>query len=576
MSAGSLRSLSAPSASGHRRIGRPIVVLLVILFASLGALPAYAHATLIDTDPADGARLDQAPAVVTLSFNEPVSVVPEAMVLFSHDEPPLPLTASAFDKIVTIVMPDLAMDRRYTVSWSIISNDGHPVSGTLSFEVGDPPEAAVTQPSQPAGSPLVAGAHALTTGVWYAALLLVAGLLAFQVLCARRSARPTGPSLMRLTGIGALVGSVAVLLLLPLQALRVAESTPGGAAPWSSLIGWRPVLTAGMTCAGLMVTALLAGCGRIVPALAAAAVALASPLGTGHSAAVGPVWLMVIGDLVHLAAGAIWAGGVLGLALHLRATQAAGASAGDHFGKSVDDGSGIRDAARVTQRFSTAAAAALVAVGLSGTTMAVLIVPTWGALTGTGYGRLLLVKIGVVALVVALGAWNRFRLIPTLERAGSDCCGTLLRVVRAEAVLLAAVALLTGVLVNQSPSGPARIDSSSTVADAAADGTVTGEGDGLVVRGNLTPMPDGSSQLRFTAYDANDVQVHPIEPPTVTTHLPAQNLGPTRYESRDSPTDLHGTYLVDLMTPVPGRWEVLIGIRLSTFDQQTVRLEMAL
>lgn len=77
MSVGSLRSLSTPHSAGW--IGWPLAVLLVILCTSLGALPAYAHATLIATDPADGARLDQAPATVALSFNEPVSVVPEAV-----------------------------------------------------------------------------------------------------------------------------------------------------------------------------------------------------------------------------------------------------------------------------------------------------------------------------------------------------------------------------------------------------------------------------------------------------------------------------------------------------------------
>ena len=40
----------------------------------LGAAPAAAHASLVSIDPADGARLDESPEVVTLTFSEPVSV----------------------------------------------------------------------------------------------------------------------------------------------------------------------------------------------------------------------------------------------------------------------------------------------------------------------------------------------------------------------------------------------------------------------------------------------------------------------------------------------------------------------
>ena len=74
-------------------------------------------------------------------------------------------------------------------------------------------------------------------------------------------------------------------------------------------------------------------------------------------------------------------------------------------------------AAALVSRFSTAAAAVLAALVLSGAFLAWRIVGSWDALLTDGYGQLLLVKIGVAALAVAIAAYNRFRLLPRMTAA---------------------------------------------------------------------------------------------------------------------------------------------------------------
>ena len=81
----------------------------------------------------------------------------------------------------------------------------------------------------------------------------------------------------------------------------------------------------------------------------------------------------------------------------------------------------------------------------AGVGMAWIILPGWSELTDTGYGLALLVKVGLVAVVVALAAYNRFRLVVSMSRR-------LAYTVTAELVLLLAVVGVTAVLVTRSPT----------------------------------------------------------------------------------------------------------------------------
>lgn len=534
--------------------------LVALLIAVLGAAPAYAHATLLRTDPGQGARVDHAPGEVRLTFSEPVTPVPDAVRLIGTAQ--VVLRARTVDAVVVVSLPPLAPDARYAVAWRVVSTDGHPISGLLAFSVGDPPPApAVPVPGPPVDRPLVAWALILMTGMWYAALLLVAGLLAFRVVCVRETR-----SADRLVPVLAVVGGVAALALMGLLPLSLAAEVPGDLASGWVAAGWRTPVAAALTCIGLGAVLFLRRRGRTVPALAAAAVALGSPVLTGHSASVTPAWLMIGGDLVHLAAAAVWSGGVLGLVLHLRAARRS-------------DGP-IRDAALTVRRFSTMAAGALVAVGLTGVVMAALILPDPGSLLTTAFGRVLLVKVALVAVAAVLGGWNRLRLIPVLEdsSAAAPHWRVLHRILRIEAGVLVTVMAVAGVLVHQNPEGAGGRQQPWTAELGSKTGpmAVRGRSERLVIIGTAAPTGGGTTQLTFTVADPSGEQIHPIEPPSVSAALPDKGIGPTRYESRESPTDPHGTYLVDLDTPLPGRWEVLIGVRLSTFAQETVRVDLDL
>jgi methionine-rich copper-binding protein CopC len=96
---------------------------------------AFAHTHLVKADPADGSSLKAAPTKFVLTFAEPAKLT--ALSLQKDAEPvkkvgPLPTTASAQ---ISIPAPPLTAGK-YTLSWRVVSNDGHVMPGKLSFTVG--------------------------------------------------------------------------------------------------------------------------------------------------------------------------------------------------------------------------------------------------------------------------------------------------------------------------------------------------------------------------------------------------------------------------------------------------------
>lgn len=133
-------------------------VLACALAALLFCAPAGAHALLTGSDPADGAQLDQAPAAVTLTFNETPQQQFSTVVVTGPDgrdhvvgEP----TISGRD--LRVAVDGLDVSGAYTVAYRIVSTDGHPVSGqyrfTLTLPASLPASAAETTSAAPITEP---------------------------------------------------------------------------------------------------------------------------------------------------------------------------------------------------------------------------------------------------------------------------------------------------------------------------------------------------------------------------------------------------------------------------------------
>src|SRR3954468_18032481 len=150
------------------RRGRAVVAGFIALLIALAlASEAYAHASLVKASPADGAVVPVAPAVLSLTFNEPVS--PLVIRLIGPDGASIePGAVVAENETVTVTAPALLQRGTYVLSWRVISSDGHPVGGSLLFSIGAPS----AQPAAEADR----GERGVRPAVWAAKVVLYAAL----------------------------------------------------------------------------------------------------------------------------------------------------------------------------------------------------------------------------------------------------------------------------------------------------------------------------------------------------------------------------------------------------------------
>jgi copper transport protein len=267
----------------------------------------------------------------------------------------------------------------------------------------------------------------------------------------------------------------------------------------------------------------------------------------GHTTTSDPRWLVTMSDVVHVAAGAVWLGGLVGVAVTLRARR----------------GEAAASAAPMVGRFSSLAALSVLAIAAAGFLLGWREVRALSALTSTTYGKVLLAKVAVVAAVALLGAWNRFRLVPAMTSAPKKAGALLDRFVRIEAGALLGALALTAVLVNVTPA-----------ATAAGLGTIFSDtvpfGDGSV---NVVVDPNqaGRNEIHLYLFDqAGRVSDEVYDEMTLRLSLPAAELGPLEREpfvAGPGHYQLDGSDL-----SIPGDWTIEVVARVNRFDQLTAEV----
>lgn len=119
----------------------------VVAGLALGASPASAHAALAGTDPEDGSSLQTLPETVTFTFTENVGNVNVAVQ--SPDGAQMQLSdVVAVDNTASATLTDPGQRGTYTASYRVVSADGHPISGTVTFDVvtGETVDQVETEP----------------------------------------------------------------------------------------------------------------------------------------------------------------------------------------------------------------------------------------------------------------------------------------------------------------------------------------------------------------------------------------------------------------------------------------------
>lgn len=116
-----------------------LALTLTTLLTFSGAQGARAHDQLISTNPADRSSLDTAPDKLTLKFSAKLLNLGHELVLAdaqggNWSEGKASLEGENLIQPVKLGMPA----GQYEARWRVVSSDGHPISGSFRFAVGEP------------------------------------------------------------------------------------------------------------------------------------------------------------------------------------------------------------------------------------------------------------------------------------------------------------------------------------------------------------------------------------------------------------------------------------------------------
>ncbi|UPZ30063.1 copper resistance protein CopC [Streptomyces sp. LRE541] len=389
------------------RVRTLLLLLLAVTGALLaGAVPVSAHAALTGSDPQQGAVVAEAPAQVSLTFSEQVAISDSSVRVLDPKGKRVDTGKSSGQggNTYAVKLHSGLPDGTFTVTYQVVSADSHPVSGAFTFSIGAPSTTTVAVSDQEAGGGIVGGLYGFARYVSYAGFILLVGGSAFVLACWQRGTGVRAVQRLVVSGWLALTGATLAMLMLrgsytgsgkfgdifDLNLLSQVLQTKTGAALVSRLL---------LLAAAALFIAVLFGAyekredeeekgdltfglaigGFVVAAGLAATWAMAEHASTGLQAGIA-----MPADVLHLLAVAVWLGGLSTLLVVLYRAPSIERSA--------------------VQRFSQVAFGSVAVLVVTGIYQSWRQVGSWSALTGTWYGQLLMIKVGLVVVLVGI-AW---------------------------------------------------------------------------------------------------------------------------------------------------------------------------
>lgn len=394
---------------------------------------------------AGGVSAPPAAREVVVSFQEPVEAAFLDVRVVNADGRVIAASTSrdGVDPALVRVPGIRPAEEPIRLVWRALSQDGDIIRGD-----GPLPRGAEGLPRDAEFRPLVVVGRLLTIG----AAVVLLGLAVLRVWVAAG----VEPDVMRFpawwrTWWSAAAAGAMGLLVAPVGHLRELGLGFGEAGTLLGETRWGVAWLA--QAAALTVAAFVARAVRGAPRLptgaagilvACPALALAAVGWSGHASGGNDRAIGIGADVLHGWATAAWLGGLVGLMVLVVPAL-----------RRLPEEARIKVGARVVVRFSALAVACVGVLVVTGVYRALAELSSLDDLVDTAYGVVLLVKLGIFALMLMAGAYNRFVIHPRLERAAmglddSDRGGALAlrRSVGAELVLAACVMVAVAILVS--------------------------------------------------------------------------------------------------------------------------------
>jgi copper transport protein len=518
---------------------RLVAAVAALLLVGCGATGAFAHASLVATEPRDGSMVAQAPKTVRLRFNEPVTPA-VIRVIDSDGTTRNDAAVHAVNETIEITLPTGLPAGAQVISYRVISADGHPVAGSMMFSVGMGKAAAA-----PANSDSTLGILIWLSRIGlYLGLFVGVGGVFFHVWTAEHHtrSRPIAAALK----LG-LVSAVVALGCQGLDLLGLPIRDVLTLAPWRAAIATTlgpslVIAAAAMSLSWLAQRYPSAKAARTLTAVALAGTGLALAA-SGHASTAPPQWLTRPAVFLHAIGLAWWVGALLPLmALALSPAQ---------------------PLLPVLHRFSKIAVPVVGVVALTGLLLAVIQLESFQALTSTNYGWILCVKLALVAVLLALAALNRFRLTPALQ-SGSQNTRPLVRSIGLEcAVVVGILALVAGWRFTPPPRSL-----SSAVRPPLA---LHIHSDRAMFQVLISRSRAGTDDfvLQIMAGDASPLQAKEV---SLFLSLPEKGIEPME---RKAERGADGIWTIrDVPIPFAGLWRVRVDALVTDFEKVTLEEEL--
>ena len=502
-----------------------LAALLVILDL---ARPAWAHASLLSALPADSVTIFDPPKTFKLEFNEPVS--PLMMRLVRPNGQVTVLTnASAENKSVTIAAPPMPQQGTYVLSWRVISADGHPVGGVVSFAIG--------HATAGVSAPPVEGAAAVHVAIWATQFILSIGLFVgvggagFVTWLAAKRPVP-GRRLIAAVMIAGIAAAVISLSFQGLDALAEPLSEAWQPTVWAAGFGtsWGSTvmlalatLTAGLV--ALWLDNQIAA--RSFGLLAVAGIGLAL-VASGHASTAEP-WLTIPSVFLHAVCVTLWVGSLLPLTMTVRA--------GDQV---------------ALERFSRMIPVPLLVLIATGIVLTTVGFDRLDALWTTDYGLVLAAKLAVVLVMLALAAVNRYALVPRLAMTGVR---RLVTVIATEFALALVILGIVGLWRFTPP--PRALAAAETI-------YIHFHGERAMAQIDVRPERDRGASVTIDITD-DDLNPVPAKEVVLVIWNPNAGIEPIR---RSASFEGGSQWRVNGLTiPVAGVWRMRVEVLISDFEK---------
>ena len=515
------------------------IALFLLLFILIPPLKISAHSQNDSVIPAPDSILKEPPSEINLLFNERLEK--ELYYIKVFDDRGLAATnnlasMSLDQKSLHLALPSLG-EGVYTVSYKIISADGHPVKASYVFMIGKPTYPTnddVVNKKYSHGSLVHSDLFWELRFSYYLSFLLFIGWVLGNLylnLKTEKANKTYSAVYFHLRNANLLFLSITIAV----QGFELIEG--------SNALAFMNLLTGTMIGFSWMVSFTLSVASYFIlrrtkwlDGLWVLLMIFAKSI-NGHAYAVEPPYPAVLLDSIHLLAAAAWIGGVTFIILFWRNHR--------------------EETMRFLPRFSQIALTSLIVLIVSGTLSTLLLLPKINYVLETAWGTFLLIKISLVLTVISIGILIRY----SMKNNSYNRLRTLLT---ADFISMFLIIAIVGVFTYLSPV-PANQPLYWSEIRGSLNASV-----------QITPNAPGNNQFSIYSFTPNkELDIKNVElemtnrdiPEMAPIMIPLQKV--TSSDS-DAITDIkqylftsEGSYL-----PFSGRWTAKLKIRNTNDDEQ--------